>query len=156
VNCEYYQELISARLDGELSREEEQALAEHLEGCESCREFSAALGGVKKAAAEDSMQAMPVELENEILRQTVNAEQKKGSILGFIKGYYRIPRGLAWATAALLLILAVNSFRGSIDGGPIAEPKVEIINQAFVIQRVTLSQDDVIMSKTVTADDARL
>ena len=156
MKCEYFREMLSAHLDGELSREEEEALDEHLEGCESCRVFAAAIGGLKEKAAADRVETIPSGLEEKILSQTIKGSPKKESALGFIRGYYRVPRGLAWATAVLVLILAVNSFRGVPDKSEMVAPSVEMSEQAFVIQRVTMTQDDVIMSKTVTAENENL
>jgi ferric-dicitrate binding protein FerR (iron transport regulator) len=43
--CERAQQWISLELDGELSQLEQAALARHLDGCASCREVSAEIGG---------------------------------------------------------------------------------------------------------------
>ena len=156
MNCAYFREMLSARIDGELSRDEEAALDEHLEGCDSCRKFAAAMAGMKEAAAGDKQEAMPAGLEEKILSQTIKASPKKESVLGFIKGYYRVPRGLAWAALVLLFILTVNSFRGVTDKDAGLTPSVEVSEHAFVIQRVTLTQDDIIMSKTTTSNNESL
>lgn len=44
--CEHYYELISAQLDRELTREEEQELNAHLEQCPSCRALAEQLAGL--------------------------------------------------------------------------------------------------------------
>ena len=36
MNCEYFRERISCLIDGELSKDEEAALADHLETCPEC------------------------------------------------------------------------------------------------------------------------
>lgn len=53
--CEHYYELISAQLDRELTREEEQELNAHLEQCPSCRALAEQLAGLHEdfSALED-------------------------------------------------------------------------------------------------------
>ena len=43
--CERYTDLISARLDGELTGEEERELEAHLACCPACRSFWTGCGG---------------------------------------------------------------------------------------------------------------
>ena len=44
--CQHYYELISQRLDGELTWEEEQELESHLADCPSCRALAEQLSGL--------------------------------------------------------------------------------------------------------------
>ena len=53
-DCRYFEELISARLDGELTEQEEIALRAHLEECENCRAYRDALRAVTGAEMNDS------------------------------------------------------------------------------------------------------
>ena len=48
--CEYWQALISRMLDGDLSAEEEAALAKHLEGYEECRTLYGAFAAVSSVS----------------------------------------------------------------------------------------------------------
>lgn len=45
-NCEYYEELIGAALDGEITAEEDKELRAHLESCEACRSFYEAMQAI--------------------------------------------------------------------------------------------------------------
>lgn len=45
-NCEYYEELIGAALDGEITAEEDKELRAHLESCEACRNFYEAMQAI--------------------------------------------------------------------------------------------------------------
>ena len=51
ASCEYYIELLSAGLDGELSQEQEQELARHLLECPYCREIGPQLAAAHAAFA---------------------------------------------------------------------------------------------------------
>ena len=57
-NCGYFEELISAELDGELSEAEKEALRAHLETCDACRAYREALRAV--AGTEADLPAPPV------------------------------------------------------------------------------------------------
>ena len=64
ATCEYYIELISAGLDGQLSEEQELELANHLVTCPACREIGvqlaaahAALGGMEEIPAPEGFSA---------------------------------------------------------------------------------------------------
>ena len=45
-NCEYYEELIGAAIDGEITAEEDKELRAHLESCEACRSFYEAMQAI--------------------------------------------------------------------------------------------------------------
>ena len=45
-NCEYYEELIGAAIDGEITAEEDKELRAHLEGCGTCRSFYEAMQAI--------------------------------------------------------------------------------------------------------------
>ena len=154
MNCEYFRELISARLDGELSHEEEQRLTEHLAGCPSCREIAERLAELKDTIGMEKPEAMPIKLEKAILDNTVRKPIRKSSLKKFAGGYYRIPKGLAWAALVLFILLAVNSFRGIAVPYGKERVMVESSQPVAVVQKVKISQDDKVMSKTVTGNKA--
>ena len=52
MNCDRYLELLSARLDGALTEEEERELEEHLAACPDCRAAGAQLAALRSAFAE--------------------------------------------------------------------------------------------------------
>ena len=45
-NCEYYEELIGAAIDGEITAEEDKELRAHLESCGACRSFYEAMQAI--------------------------------------------------------------------------------------------------------------
>ena len=74
TECEYYQQLISQRLDGELTAAQEHELAEHLSRCADCRAVDAAFRALSEGFA-DSAEDAPADLcENvmgEIRRENI-------------------------------------------------------------------------------------
>jgi len=82
TECEYYQQLISQRLDGELTAAQEHELAEHLSRCADCRAVDAAFRALSEGFA-DSAEDAPADLcENvmgEIRRENIRKTNKRGS-----------------------------------------------------------------------------
>ena len=56
-NCEYYEELIGAALDGEITAEEDKELRAHLESCEACRSFYKAMQAI--SGTDDALGDVP-------------------------------------------------------------------------------------------------
>jgi len=104
-NCEYWQEQISALLDGELSAQAETALLTHLDGCESCRTYYDALTALAGTVERD-LPAPPAELTGRIMdavrAQAAPKEEKKAKVVSFA----RYARSAALAAAAALVIWA--------------------------------------------------
>lgn len=156
MNCEYFRELISGRLDGELSPDEERQLDEHLNECPSCRELAGYMGDLKEVVGNDKPETLPPGVEKQILEKTMQAPKRRSLLREFIGGYYRVPKGLAWATFVLFLLLAANSFRVKAPSVDEEKAVIETAERVAVIQKVTLSQDDKVMSKTMTTDKESL
>ena len=117
ADCGYFEELISAQLDGELTEREEEALRAHLETCESCRAYRDALRAV--AGAEADLPAPPAELTGRIMDAVRReaAPKKTAKIVPFS----RYVRTAALAAAAALVIWAgfrVVSPKGATSAVP--------------------------------------
>ena len=117
ADCGYFEELISAQLDGELTEREEEALRAHLETCESCRAYRDALRAV--AGAEADLPAPPAELTGRIMDAVRReaAPKKTAKIVPFS----RYVRTAALAAAAALVIWAgfrVVSPKGATSAAP--------------------------------------
>ncbi len=141
MNCFDFQQLISAALDKELTFQEEQLLAEHLKSCPDCAEFAKKLEELKAATSAWKNIPIPIELEKQILKSTVRTAGVEKPVFSFLKGYYRVPRGLAWASVLLFLTLLVNSFLSPVKTLTKSESKV---------QKIVLSESDVVKTYTVT------
>jgi len=101
--CDYYQELISRMLDGELSQQESQDLAEHLESCSECSLVYSAFSALSETMGEDLDEAP------ESLHLNVMAELRRQEIIKKNKKARRIKHLLA-AAACLVLVVAAGSY----------------------------------------------
>ena len=115
----YFEELITAELDGELTPEQRAELDEHLAGCEQCRTFRDALSAVEGTAARHLPEPPAEFTANVMAAVRAQAKQKKkGKLLPFPG------RSLAAAAAAALVlwagVRAVNVFRPKGSAAPMA------------------------------------
>lgn len=156
MSCEKYRELISADLDGELNKEEREVLEKHLSDCAECRRLAEELKKMRVMAVSSEFENMPIELENKILTKTVHVQKKK-SIVDIFKGYYRIPRGLVWAGVLALLLLAGDAFLKSLKPESVTPVvRIERLDSQGKVQKVVLTENDIVSVKTVTKRNDRL
>lgn len=114
--CDYYRELISARLDGELTAAQEHELAEHLSRCADCRAVDAAFRALSAGIA-DCTEEPPADLSENVM-----AEIRRENIrAGYSKKKYGWRRLLA--TAACFAIIGAAS--------AIAIPRLERSSEAM-------------------------
>lgn len=73
--CEEYRQLLSARLDGELSPQEEKALEEHLAVCPACRADEAQLAAIQAAFKQLEDVEVPEGFAQSVMER-VRAEKK--------------------------------------------------------------------------------
>lgn len=143
MNCTRYRELISARRDGEITLDELADLERHLRDCPDCRSFADELENLGEALAERPHEPIPESIERRILSDTIGAKESSTSRpAGFLRGYYRIPRSLAWAgifvLAFLLFMQIFEPFSRDLrrrSPGPAEEP---------LQQHIVLSQKDIV------------
>ncbi len=105
--CEYFEELIGAAADGEITAAEEAELREHLESCEHCRSFFEALRSVSDT--DSVLPDTPVDFTAAVMSRVREAAapgkaKKKPSVIRLITRYGAI------AAAAALAIWAGVSF----------------------------------------------
>lgn len=107
--CEYYQELISCLLDGELSADEEAALADHLEICPDCAAMHGAFAALSRTMAED-MEEAPESLCVNVMAELRRAEKLKKN-----RRKRAIKAALATAACAVFVFAAgrLTGFGGS-------------------------------------------
>lgn len=125
-NCEYYLDLVSAELDGELTEAEKADLTAHLTHCDACRRYRDALLSVEEAL--DELVEPPVTLAKSVMAR-VNALPVPGAAKPAKKtnrSLWRSLRSASLAAVAVFAILAgVNIFspKGAMKAAaPMAAP----------------------------------
>ena len=111
-NCEYYEELIGAALDGEITAEEDKELRAHLESCEACRSFYEAMQAI--SGTDDALGDVPENVTANVMARVHEAAapaekpaKKKASIQRLVT------RCGALAAAAAVAIWAGVTFSGT-------------------------------------------
>ena len=102
VNCDKYVELLSARLDGELSEPEERELEAHLASCPACRAASAQLAALRPAFSELEDLPAPESLTRNVMDR-IREENKTVPL-------YQRPLFKALAGLAACAVLAVGLY----------------------------------------------
>ena len=76
--CDYDFEVLSAFVDGELSRKEERTLRRHLQSCAACQQQVRSLAALKEAMARTAReQSLPRSLQAAVRRQMRAAKPKR-------------------------------------------------------------------------------
>lgn len=116
MNCEKYLDLISARLDGELTAQEEAELTAHLKDCPACRAIAQDLQTLHSALTHPGEADAPPALSQSVM-QKIKAERAAAARRRFV-------RRLSGLAACLVLCLGVwrlsqpNTTTGDISGVP--------------------------------------
>ena len=119
MECEYYRELISCLVDGELSEAEEKELADHLNVCPECAALHAAFADLSSLMEED-MEDAP-----ESLCANVMAELRRAEIIKKNRRKSAVKAVLATAACAVFVIAA-----GRLGGFKAADTAVSYTNTA--------------------------
>lgn len=143
MNCTQYRELISARRDGEITPDELTDLERHLRDCPDCRAFARELEELGEAMVERPRERIPEKVERRILSDTIGAKASTVSRrAGFLRGYYRVPRSLAWAGVIALVVLVFFQIFA-----PLSKESRELTPAPVedrVSQHIVLSQRDIV------------
>ena len=111
-NCEYYEELISAALDGEITAEEDKELRAHLESCEACRSFYEAMQAI--SGTDDALGDVPENFTTNVMarvHETAAPAEKPAKKKASIQRL--VTRCGALAAAAAVAIWAGVTFSGT-------------------------------------------
>ena len=104
MNCDSYLELLSARLDGELTEAEERELEAHLESCPACRAAGAQLAALRTAFAGLEDIPAPQDFTQDVMDRIRESEPNKTVPL------FRRPRFKVLAGLAACAVLAVGLY----------------------------------------------
>ena len=105
-SCAYYQELISTLADGEISREEHEALMEHMKSCSACNAMYAVFHDLSDILAEDS-EPLPEGLHESIMAGVRRSEiMKKNRRMR----KFGLSTALTAAACAVLVLFAAVGF----------------------------------------------
>ena len=119
MECEYYRELISCLIDGELSEAEEIELADHLRACPECAALHAAfadLSSLMEEDMEDAPESLCVNVMSELRRAEIIKKNRRKSAVKAV---------LATAACAVFVIAA-----GRLGGFKAADTAVSHTNTA--------------------------
>ena len=111
-NCEYYEELIGAALDGESTAEEDKELRAHLESCEACRSFYEAMQAI--SGTDDALGDVPENFTANVMarvHETAAPAEKPAKKKASIQRL--VTRCGALAAAAAVAIWAGVTFSGT-------------------------------------------
>lgn len=112
-NCEYYEELIGAALDGEITAEEDKELRAHLESCEACRSFYEAMQAI--SGTDDALGDVPENFTANVMAR-VHETAAPGGKAGEEKSEHPAPRNAlrrAWPRRLPWPIWAGVTFSGT-------------------------------------------
>lgn len=113
ASCEYYIELISAGLDGQLTEEQELELANHLVNCPACREIGVQLVAAHAAFTQMEEIPAPEGFSAGVMNRIRAEEAKKPKVVPL----FRRPQFKAAAGLAACAVLCVGLFRGGLNMG---------------------------------------
>lgn len=104
ASCEYYIELLSVELDGQLSREQEQELAQHLLECPGCREIGSRMEAIHGAFAELEEIPAPEGFAEGVMKE-IRARENRPKVVPLWKR--PVWKGLAGLAACCVLCLGL-------------------------------------------------
>ncbi len=151
MSCDKYREMISARLDGELQKDENMILDRHLQSCPGCSRFAEELGAINQLSISVETIKMPTNIEQNLLNKTVRSSGRRKSLFSYLSGYYRIPRGFAWAGMLLIFLSAANLvIRYTEFSSRKPRVQMEFINAQPAVQKIIISDDDMVSAGGVS------
>ncbi len=138
MNCDKYLDLISARLDGELTALEEAALTAHLRECPACRAIAKDMEGLHSALSHLGEVDVPVDLSPTVMNK-IKSEKSVAR--------RRVVRRISGLAACLLLCVGVlrvadatHSEHKRQEGAPIADHNLPSVARHIGPQPVALNR----------------
>lgn len=148
--CEYYEELIGAALDGEISAEENEELRAHLDTCESCRSFYEAMKAI--SGTDEQLPEAPEHFTENVMarvRQAAAPEEKP------VKKKAGVTR-LATRYGALAAAAAVAIWAGVRFSGAFAAKSTESAAPEIAMYSATSEEAAMDAAPAESAEDDRM
>lgn len=147
MNCEYFKELISARLDSELTSEEETVLSGHISQCDECSRLSEELRVQRELHRAWKPPEIPADIEKKILDKTIRSSKRAARVISFLSGNYLIPKPVVWVTGVIIVLAAISLLRPVLrmpdsDADNLAQSRPE------KIQKVIITDKDIVKTRT--------
>ncbi len=149
MTCDQYCELLSARIDNELTVAEEAALNEHLAQCAECAQYEEQLRELERLTVEWEETVLPPEVEEAILSKPDT--KSSGWVSRLFRGSYSVPRPLAWVAVIVFLLLAANTLLDRPSGGS-SDRLIITPEDNQPVQKIILTEAEVV--RTLTAGTA--
>ncbi len=153
MNCEYFKELISARLDGELTIEEETVLSGHLSDCDECSRLREEFREQRELHRARKPSIIPADIEKKMLDKTIRSSGRTGKAIGFISGNYTIPKPLAWGVAVTVIILLFTALFRPFEVVSVLKMEQMTVTEPVRIQRVVITENDIKETRTFTQSE---
>jgi len=115
MRCQEARVLISARLDGELSQQEERELDAHLAGCPACRELAEDLSALRLSLEALEDEPAPAGLASRVMEQIRASETEKKAVPLFRRPQIRALACLAACAALCIGLYAASQARKSAE-----------------------------------------
>ena len=132
TGCEAIRPLLHARLDGELAREQAEAVEAHLAACAACRTVAVGLEAVQIGLRGLPEVPLPAAALEEILDRTVRVGRRRG--IGVLAAPWP-----AWAGAAAVAVLALVLLRMPLHAPSPGPPTSAEVSRARSEARVAVS-----------------
>lgn len=148
MNCELYLDLISARLDGELTAQEEAALTAHLQECSACRAIADEMKGMHSALTDLGEVDAPLELSRSVMAR-IKAERSRAR-----HRFIRQITGLAACFVLCVGVLRIVDVTYSEHNPHSADPNLPSVVRHIEPQPVALNRLDAysLPTSTTTVD----
>lgn len=150
MECEKYKEMISVRLDGELSSYDKASLENHLKTCDDCRNFQEKMAELNSLAMKWQPALFPPDLEQLILSKARKSTGRPGIIRRLVFEHYHIPKGLAWAAMILIVALTATLFSRQSIFTQGANHTARNYAQAALAQKVIITEENVVKTQTIS------